>query len=319
MPDALKFGYSFGMQPGEIPSAGDFLSFAEDVERAGFDSLWVDDHIAFRTNYLESLGALAAFSARTERITLGSLVYLLPLRHPAIAAKAAATVDYLSGGGRFVFGIGVGGEEEKEFELCGVPMKERGARTDESIEVLRKLWSGETVSHRGNFFRFEETSQNPSPLTPGGPPIWVGGRSDASRRRAAILGDGYVPYLFSPLRYEQGLDQIRQWAAKAGRELEDPTRPWTPALHMFVNLSENENVAYDTGAENLKLRYGRDMREVARKYLLYGPLARCAETIESFQRAGVRHFIFKAAAPANEEAGHMTRLAEELLPMVRNQ
>ncbi len=307
------------MQPGEIPSAGEFLSFAEDVERAGFDSLWIDDHIAFRGNYLESLGALAAFSARTERIILGSLVYLLPLRHPAIAAKAAATVDYLSGGGRFIFGIGVGGEEIKEFDLCGVPKKERGARTDETIEILRKLWSGEAVSYRGKYFRFADVRQSPPPATPGGPPIWVGGRGDASRRRAAILGDGYVPYLFSPGRYEKGLDQIRRWAAKEGRELEDPARPWTPALHMFVNLSEKEDEAYEAGAENLSMRYGMDMRDVARKHLLCGSLDRCAETIESFQRAGVKHFIFKIAALVNEEAGHMRRLAEELLPMVRNQ
>ncbi len=306
------------MQPGEIPSAGEFLSFVEDVERAGFDSLWIDDHIAFRGNYLESLGALAACGARTERITLGSLVHLLPLRRPAIAAKAAATVDYLSGGGRFIFGIGVGGEEVKEFELCGVPKNERGARTDEAIEILRKLWSGEVVSHRGKYFRFADTRQSPPPATPGGPPIWVGGRSDASRRRAAILGDGYVPYLFSPRRYEEGLEQIRQWAARAGRALEDLVRPWTPALHMFVNLSEKENAAYNAGAENLSLRYGRDMREVAEKYLLCGSLDRCAETIESFQRAGVRHFIFKVAAPVSEEAEHMTRLAEGLLPVVRN-
>jgi alkanesulfonate monooxygenase SsuD/methylene tetrahydromethanopterin reductase-like flavin-dependent oxidoreductase (luciferase family) len=87
---------------------------------------------------------------------------------------------------------------------------------------------------------------------------------------------------------------------------------------MFVNLSENENVACDAGAENLSLRYGRDMREVAEKYLLCGSLDRCAETIELFQRAGVSHFIFKVAAPVNEEAEHMTRLAEGLLPMVRN-
>ncbi len=87
---------------------------------------------------------------------------------------------------------------------------------------------------------------------------------------------------------------------------------------MFVNLSEKENAAHRAGAENLALRYGMDMREVARKRLLCGPLDRCAETIESFRRAGVRHFIFKVAAPVNEEAEHMTRLAEGLLPMAPN-
>ena len=221
MSEAVKYGYGYGMQPGDVPAHADFLGFIEKVEKAGFDSFWLDDHIAFRGNFLESLAALAAAAARTERITLGSLVYLLPLRRPAIAAKAAATVDFLSGGGRFIFGVGVGGEEAREFEVCGVSRAERGARTDEAIEILRKLWSGEAVSHEGRFFRFSDARQSPAPLSPGGPPIWVGGRSEAAQRRAALSADGYAPYLFSPARYEKALEQVRRLAAGAGRALDD--------------------------------------------------------------------------------------------------
>ena len=317
MSEAVKYGYGYGMQPGEAPSHTEFLGFAGKVEQAGFDSFWLDDHIAFRGNFLESLAALAAAAARTERITLGSLVYLLPLRRPAIAAKAAATVDYMSGGGRFIFGVGVGGEEEREFEVCGVPRVERGARTDEAIEVMRKLWSGEAVSHEGRFFRFPDARQSPAPLSPGGPPIWVGGRSEAAQRRAALLADGYAPYLFSPSRYENGLEYIRRLAAEAGRPLDDPERSWTPALHLFVNLGDKEDEALQQGAENLCVRYGMDMREAAKRYLLHGSVARCAEQIAAYREAGVRHFIFKVAAPAGEEAEHMMRLAEELLPEVK--
>lgn len=317
MSEAVNYGYGYGMQPGEPPAHLDFLEFIEKVEGAGFDSFWLDDHIAFRGNFLESLAALAAAAARTERITLGSLVYLLPLRRPAIAAKAAATVDYLSGGGRFIFGVGVGGEEAREFEVCGVPRGERGARTDEAIAVLRKLWSGEAVSHEGKFFRFSGARQSPPPLTPGGPPIWVGGRSEAAQRRAALLADGYAPYLFSPARYEKALEHVRRLAAEAGRVIDDPEKSWTPALHLFVNLQEKESDALAQGAENLCLRYGMDMRDAAKRYLLRGPVARCAERIDAYRKAGVRHFIFKVAAPAGEEAEHMTRLAEELLPEVK--
>ena len=317
MSETVKYGYGYGMQPGEPPSHTDFLSFIEKVERAGFDSFWLDDHIAFRGNFLESLAALAAAAARTERITLGSLVYLLPLRRPAIAAKAAATVDYLSGGGRFIFGVGVGGEEVREFEVCGVARGERGARTDEAIEVLRKLWSGKAVSHEGQFFRFTDARQSPQPLTPGGPPIWVGGRSEAAQRRAALLADGYAPYLFSPARYEKALENVRRLAAEAGRALDDPQKPWTPALHLFVNLREKESDALDQGAENLCVRYGMDMRDAAERYLLHGSIARCAERVAAYRKAGVRHFIFKVAAPADEEADHMMRLSQELLPEVK--
>ncbi len=317
MGGAIRYGYGYGMQPGEAPPPGDFLGFVERVERAGFDSLWLDDHVAFRGNYLESACALAAAAARTERIVLGTLVYLLPLRRPAIAAQAAASVDYLSGGGRFVFGIGVGGEGESEFEACGVPRAERGARTDEAIAVLRKLWSGEAVDHAGKFFHFSGARQSPPPLTGGGPPIWVGGRSEASQRRAALLGDGYVPYLFSPARYEKALERIRRLAAARGRVLDDPQKPWTPALHLFVNLCAEADRGLDDGAKNLSLRYGMDMRAAAERYLLHGSVERCAEVVHAFARAGVRHFIFKVAAAPDEEAEHMTKLAEELLPLVR--
>lgn len=317
MSASVKYGYGYGMQPGDVPTHADFLGFIEKVEQAGFDSFWLDDHIAFRGNFLESLAALAAAAARTERITLGSLVYLLSLRRPAIAAKAAATVDFLSGGGRFIFGVGVGGEEAREFEVCGVFRAERGARTDEAIEVLRKLWSGEAVSHEGRFFCFSDARQSPPPLSPGGPPIWVGGRSEAAQRRAALLADGYAPYLFSPARYEKGLEQVRRYADEAGRVIDDPQKPWTPALHLFVNLREKENDALDQGAENLSMRYGMDMRDAAKRYLLHGSMARCAERIDAYWKAGVRHFIFKAAAPVGEETEHMTRLAGELLPKVR--
>ena len=317
MSEAVKYGYGYGMQPGAPPSHLDFLEFIEKVEGAGFDSFWLDDHIAFRGNFLESLAALAAAAARTERITLGSLVYLLPLRRPAIAAKAAAAVDYLSGGGRFIFGVGVGGEEAREFEVCGVPKAERGARTDEAIAVLRKMWSGEAVSHEGRFFRFQDARQSPPPLTPGGPPIWMGGRSEAAQRRAALLADGYAPYLYSPARYAKALERVRRLATEAGRVLDDPQKPWTPALHLFVNLRETEDEALAQGAENLSVRYGMDMREAARRYLLRGSVARCAGRIGAYRKAGVRHFIFKVAAPAGEEMEHMTRLAEELLPEVK--
>lgn len=317
MTDEMKYGYGHGMQPGAASPPARFLAFVEKAERAGFDSFWLDDHLAFRGAYLESLCALAAAAARTRRITLGSLVYLLPLRRPAIAAKAAATVDYLSGGGRFIFGVGVGGEAPEEFDLCGVPRAERGARTDEAIRVLRKLWSGEPASHRGRFFRFSGARQSPSPPSAGGPPVWVGGRSGAARRRAALLGDGWVPYLFSPARYGRGLEEIRRLAAERGRTPDDPRRPWTPALHLFFNLRENEGEALGEGAENLSARYGTDMRGAAEKYLLRGSVDRCAETLRAFREAGARHVVFKAAAPAEAEEAHMTRLAEELLPEAR--
>ncbi|MEE9276126.1 MAG: LLM class flavin-dependent oxidoreductase [bacterium] len=310
---AVKFGISFGMHPERIPPPAEAFSYAERAEALGFDSLWVGDHIAFHGHYPEALATLAAFAARTRRITLGACVYLLPLRRPAIAAKAAATVDYLSEG-RFIFGVGVGGEGEAEFELCGVPLKERGARTDEALEILRKLWSGEEVAHAGRFFRFGPVRQSPPPASPGGPPVWVGGRSEAAQRRAALRAEGYVSYLYSPERYAEGLDKMRAWAAEAGRELEIEAGKWTPAHHAFIYLHDDAERALRRGIENLSRRYNMDFRGIAEKYLFYGPAERCREQVEAFKAAGAAHFIFKHAGPAEEEADQMARLAEEFIP-----
>ena len=124
--------------------------------------------------------------------------------------------------------------------------------------------------------------------------------------------------IFFPRRATRGgWSSFARCASEHGRDLDDPQKPWTPALHLFVNLRENEDEALDDGAENLSMRYGMDMREAAKRYLLHGSVERCAERIQGFWKAGVRHFIFKVAAPAGEEMEHMLRLAQELLPEVR--
>src|SRR6185369_3005296 len=159
--------------------------------------------------------ALATFAAVTERIALGAGVLLLPLRAPALVAREFASLDYLSGG-RVVLGVGVGGEHGRDFEAVGVPVRERGARTDDALRALRGLFSGAPASFAGRFSRFEELSIQPRPARPGGPPVWVGGRSEAALRRAGTLGDGWLPIWVSPERFAAGLETVRAHAAGRG-------------------------------------------------------------------------------------------------------
>src|SRR5256885_1027942 len=130
----MRFGVQLGMLPPE-----EQFALVRRVEELGFDSVWTGDHVSFHTPLYESLTLLASYAPITRRVRLGTAVYLLALRAPAVAAKVAATVDVLSGG-RLVFGVGVGGENPKEFELCGVPRRERGARVSEGIDVVRTRW-----------------------------------------------------------------------------------------------------------------------------------------------------------------------------------
>ncbi|MED5579013.1 MAG: TIGR03619 family F420-dependent LLM class oxidoreductase [Nitrospinota bacterium] len=314
----VKFGISSSLHPEKIPAPEEIFNFAEQAEKNGYDSLWMGDHIAFHGHYTDSLTTLAAFAARTSRIIIGSAVFLIPLRRPAVAAKIAATVDFLSGGNRFIFGVGIGGEGEKEFELCGVPVRERGKRTDESIEIIKKLWTGSKVEHEGQFWNFSSVSQTPAPLTKGGPPIWVGGRSDAARKRAVMRGNGYISYLYSAERFKEGLTKMHDMAHKAGKILQIEEGLWTPAHHSFIYCNKDEKYALKSGIKNLSYRYNMDFNGIAEKYLIFGPPEKCIEDIEKFKHAGVKHFVFKHAGPPEEELEQLTLLSEEVIQRTKN-
>src|SRR6185503_16422159 len=212
-PRKATFGAFLSLHPPE-----EQLALARRCEELGLDSLWTGDHVSFHGPLYESLTLLAAYAGITTRIRLGSGVYLLALRRPTVVAKITSTLDTLCGG-RLIFGVGVGGENPKEFEACGVPHNERGARVSEGIDVVRTLWRDTPASFRGRFTRFENVSIDPKPLQKPGPPIWIGGRSDAALARAGRQGDGWISYVVQPERYGQGVDKIRAAAGAAGRTL----------------------------------------------------------------------------------------------------
>src|SRR5579859_3454992 len=134
-----------------LPRIDELIDLVQLVDRSGYDSLWVGDHVSFAVPILDPLLQLAQAAVASRRLTLGTSVYLLPLRHAAPVAKQVATLDHLTEG-RLIFGVGVGGEFPKEYELCGVPIGERGARLSEGIALLRRLWRGEPVTHDGRFY-----------------------------------------------------------------------------------------------------------------------------------------------------------------------
>jgi len=145
----LRFGVTLAAYPDGVPPAAWWWRFAERAEALGFDSLWAGEHVLFHTETVSATVLLAGLAARTGRIRLGTAIYLLPLRHPVLAAKDLATLDHVAGG-RLVVGVGVGGEYPREFAACGVPLGERGARTDEALALLRRLWREERVTAAGS-------------------------------------------------------------------------------------------------------------------------------------------------------------------------
>jgi probable F420-dependent oxidoreductase len=279
------------------------------VEALGFDSVWCGDHVSFNLPLYESLTLLASYASITERIKLGSAVYLLALRPAAVAAKVTATLDALSGG-RLIFGVGVGGENPREFAAVGVPHGERGARVTEAIEVVRTLWRDTPATFKGRFTEFEGVSIDPKPVQPGGPPIWIGGRSDAALTRAGRQGDGWISYVVQPERYAQSLDKIRRAAEAAGRSLDG----FATAHLTFVTVGRDHETAERAWVRTLSNRYAQDFGPLARKYGVIGTPDQCAEQIGRFAQAGCRYFVMNPIGDPADERAQLEMIASEVIP-----
>jgi len=303
----IRFGASLATHSPERQFA-----IARRVDELGFDSLWTGDHIAFHNPLYESLTLLAAYAGITKRVRLGTAVYLLALRHPTVVAKVTATLDVLSGG-RLIFGVGVGGENRKEFEASGVPYRERGARVTEGIEVLRTLWRDTPASFTGRFTQFESVSIDPKPVQQPGPPIWIGGRSDAALARAGRQGDGWMSYVIQPQRYAESLVKIRAAAEAAGRSPED----LVTAHLTFITIGNDYETARALWVERLSQRYAQDFGPLAGKYGIIGSVAQCAERMEAFVRAGCRYFVMNPICRPEDQREQLEAIAAEIVPRFR--
>ena len=187
------------------------------AERVGFDSVWVSEHHGSSDGYLPSmLPLLAAFAAVTERIELGTGVVLTSFHDPLRLAEDAAVVDLLSGG-RLLLGLGNGWREE-EFRMFGASKAERGARTEETVEVLRRAWTGRRFSFEGRTLRYDRVKVTPQPARPGGPPILLGGYDRKAVVRAGRLADGYVTDETGPDEVRSNLALVDEGASSVGRD-----------------------------------------------------------------------------------------------------
>jgi len=295
-----------------LPRIDELVDLVRLVDDSGYDSLWTGDHISFPLPILDPLLQLAQAAVVSRRLMLGTSVLLLPLRHPTPVAKQVMTLDHLTEG-RFILGVGVGGEFPREYAACDVPHNERGARLAEGVTVLRKFFSGEPVSHHGKFYGpFDDIPMSPPPCQPGGPPIWFAGRKEAALRRIGRLGDGYLSYVVSPEMYRAALDTIAQAAEQAGRS----PAPFGTGHLLFTRLDHTYEDALDRATETLSVRYAMDFREAAQRYCALGPPQMVAERIRAFHAAGVRHVVLDLLGPYEQKAEQIAWFAREALPLL---
>jgi probable F420-dependent oxidoreductase len=210
-------------------------AFGQAAEERGFHSIWVAEHVVLLDDYAseypyaangkipaggesgiyEPFTALAFLAAVTSRIRLGTGICLVPQRNPVYTAKEVAAVDWLSNG-RLDFGIGVGWLKE-EFDAVAASWPRRGARTDEYIEVMRRLWEDDVSEHHGEFYDLAPVRQYPKPVQTPHPPIHVGGESDASLRRVAKLAQGWYGFNVAPADVPERLAFLDKLLADRGR------------------------------------------------------------------------------------------------------
>ena len=306
-----------------MPSRGDMASpenlrtLAQRAESLGFDSVWVSDHIilprkadsfypyaadgvaTFRPDedYYDPLATLNFLAGCTQKIRLGTHVLILPYRNPVLTAKMLSTLDVLSGG-RVILGAGVGWMEE-EFQALGLDTyAQRGAVTDEYIQLFKELWTKDNPEFHGEHYQLSESGFQPKPVQKPHPPIWIGGHTNPAIRRAAKYGDGWMPIglrppaILEPEELAEKIARLRRLTVRAGRP-EDA-----------VSLCFSTGVTFDNSPG-------------ATRRMMSGRAEQIAADLRQYQDLGVRNFILGFpgdSVAALDEA--MEQFSKQVMPLI---
>lgn len=270
---------------------------ARQTEELGFDGVAAGEHLFFHGPTGNTFVTLAAAAGATTRVRLISSLTLLPLYPAAVAIKLATSLDQASGG-RLEWGIGVGGEYPPEFTAAGVRTAERGARVDEALDLARRLWAGGSVAHTGRFTTLPHLRLQPGPAQPGGPPIWIGGRSSAAVRRAGRYADVWLPYMYTPEQLSRSLREVREEAERAGR---DPAAMGAAVL-CWGAVSEDRAAARDAAIRGVSEVYQQDFTPLADRYLLHGTPDDVVARAREYADAGAGWLIFSPVPESRDSS-----------------
>ena len=285
---------------------------AKRAEDLGFDYLLTGEHIMFHGETANNFVSLAAAAGATERIKLMSGIVLAPLYPAALLAKQAAVLDVVSGG-RFSLGVGVGGEFPKEFEAVGVPVSQRGARTNEALEVLDKLLTEQEVTFNGRFTTLNGVTISPGPIQKPRLPFWVAGRKEAAMKRVARYAEGWMPYMYSPDMLADSVQKIDAFTADVGR----PRGSVRTGLYIFSCVHEDRATALELANRQLSRQYKQDFSKLVEKYTIAGNPDDCASRIAEYVEAGATAIMFSHACPPEYTETNAALLAEAVVPLCR--
>ena len=301
---SVRIGIQLGQWPNREISSDGIVDLVEYLESLEVDSLWVSDRIVSSALTLEPITFLAFIAGRLRRMKLGTSTLVLPTRNPVLLAKELATLDFLSRGRMFP-AIGLGGDESKDLQAIGVNKKERAGRTDEMIRLMRRLWTEENVTFVGKYFAVEEITITPRPWQEKGPPIWIGGRSEAALRRAGCLGDGWLVSSVSPVEVGAGVKSIRRYAEAAERSV--------PEDHYGVLIpfyfAANVETAFANAGRSIRPRSDLPSSE----FTAFGAPDQVRAKIEAYMDAGATKFVMRPCGPFDGWREQLEMLAREVI------
>lgn len=295
------------------------------AEQLGFDAVWVRDHIVFRPHhhegqdrtFIDPLVVLSAVAAVTDSIKLGTGC-LIPHRHPVHTALLMGSLARMAGPDRIIMGFGLGSFDH-EFEMVGMGGWDRRVVIGEQVEIMRKLWTGTTVSHDGEYYRFEDAEIHP---TPGDVPIWYSGTSLAAIRRAVEYCDGWIPGRMPRRDYRKRIDRMTQIAETAGKPT--PTAGTIPYVIPGESVEDaQQRVDLEALLAEARRRYKlEDGGEISTiedldGAIITGPPEHIAEQVRAYEEAGCRHFVFDLRLRFDDWMEVLEMTGEEVLPLLR--
>jgi len=300
----VRFGIQLGQWPSRDIQPEAVLDLIDYFEALDVDSIWVSDRLVSPALALEPITFLSYIAGRLRKMKFGTSTLVLPTRNPVVLAKELATLDFLSQG-RLFPAIGLGGEGSKDLQAVAVDQKTRAGRTDEMIALMRRLWTEENVTFSGKHFSVEEVTIMPRPWQKKGPPIWIGGRSEAALRRTGRLGDGWLVSSVSASEVERGIRSIRAYASDAGRQVAEDHYGVLIPFYFAADAAK----AAELGGGAIRPRADLPTAE----FTAFGTPEQIRARVQSYIAAGATKFIMRPCGPFDGWREQVGILAREVI------
>ena len=296
----------------DLPDAQGLIDYGVHMEELGYESLWVWDHILLGVDphfpIIESLSLLTAVAARTTTIKLGTGILVLPMRNPVILAKQLSSIDQISNG-RLVLGM-ASGWYKREFDAVGIDFHQRGKLMDRNLEIMNRLWTEDMVDAEYPPHNLRNSVMFPKPVQKPRPPILIGGYVDRVLKRAAVAGDGWLTYFYTPESFTKAWAKIRGFAEAAGKDpdaligvnqlpivvgpraqVEGPMNEWLQTEWDFASWSESTPES-----------------------AIMGTAEECAEQLQAHIDTGLDRIIF---VPYRYEHEQVEAIARDVIPKLK--